>query len=69
MRESFEIRKEYLPELWLRYSAQRLLRAALLGQGELDEAETLLLSAYRAMKERELSMPSAMTHLISDSAQ
>jgi len=56
-RECLEVRRVMIPDSWSRFNAEAMLGGALLGQGKVTEAEPLLLSGYRGMKERESTIP------------
>jgi tetratricopeptide (TPR) repeat protein len=68
-RESLEICKKTIPDDWRRFNAEHLLGAALLGMGQLDKAEPLLLSGYRGMKQREAKIPATSKHHLADAAR
>ena len=68
-RESLEIRKKTMPESWLCYNAEHILGAALLGTGELEKAEPLLLSGYHGMQQREATIPALGKHHLAAAAR
>ena len=51
--ESLAIRKAKEPNGWLTFNTQSMRGAALLGQGQYNEAEPLLLDGYQGLKQRE----------------
>ncbi len=51
LRECLAIRKEKLPDHWLRFNALSLLGGALARQGKFEEAEPLLLGGYARMRD------------------
>jgi serine/threonine protein kinase/tetratricopeptide (TPR) repeat protein len=53
LREALTIRELSTPDEWARYEAMTLLGDALMGQGRLAEAETLVVAGYEGMKARE----------------
>src|SRR5262249_2428156 len=57
LRECLAIRKEKLPDDWLRFNALSLLGGALLGQQKYAEAEPLLLQGYEGMRQRKARIP------------
>ena len=56
-RECLEARQVAMPDRWLTFNAMSMLGGALLGQGQYAEAEPLLLSGYKGMKQREDTIP------------
>jgi serine/threonine protein kinase/Tfp pilus assembly protein PilF len=63
LRECLCIRKEKMPDNWLRYNAVSMLGGALQGQKKHTEAEPLLLQGYEGMKKRESQIPPGSTRL------
>lgn len=57
LRESVAIREELEPAAWTTFDARSLLGAALAGERKYAEAESLLLSGYEGLKERESKIP------------
>jgi hypothetical protein len=57
IREVLATRKKTIPDDWRRYNSECMLGESLAGQGKYAEAETLLLSGYAGLKERESSIP------------
>jgi tetratricopeptide (TPR) repeat protein/tRNA A-37 threonylcarbamoyl transferase component Bud32 len=53
LREALEIRAKAMPDDWRRYDAMSLLGESLLGQGNIAEAEPLVVSGYEGMKQDE----------------
>ncbi len=56
-RECLVIREKKVPEEWITFNARSRLGADLLGQKKYAEAETLLLSGYEGMRQREEKIP------------
>jgi serine/threonine protein kinase len=56
-------------QVWQRYFCVELLGASLVAEKRLDDAEPLLLAAYRGLKEREASIPAASKQVISRTAE
>jgi serine/threonine protein kinase/Tfp pilus assembly protein PilF len=56
-RECLAVREKRVPESWEMFDARSLLGATLLGQKKYAEAEPLLTTAYKGMKEREDRIP------------
>jgi hypothetical protein len=67
--ELLNIRRRKMPDNWRRYSAERTLGAVLLGMGELDKAEPLLLSGYDGMKKLETKIPDGVRYIVADAAR
>jgi tetratricopeptide (TPR) repeat protein len=59
LRECLAIREKIQPDDWTTFDATALLGEALLEQKKYTDAEPLLLSGYKGMKEREAKIPSA----------
>jgi serine/threonine protein kinase len=57
IRECLGIREKTQSDNWRTFNAKSMLGACLLGQNQFTDAEPLLLSGYRAMKEREAKIP------------
>jgi len=55
--ECLTIREKKLPDDWRNFNARSMLGGALLGQKNYAEAESLLLSGYQGMKQREAKIP------------
>jgi serine/threonine protein kinase/Flp pilus assembly protein TadD len=58
-RECLAIRESQRPDDWRTFDARSLLGGSLLGQKKFAEAESLLLSAYEGMKQREARIPAS----------
>jgi len=56
------------PDDWHRYNLESLLGAALLGQKKFPEAETLILSGYQGLKQKESTMSTPAKIFIKDAA-
>jgi tetratricopeptide (TPR) repeat protein len=59
LRACLSIRQKMQPDDWTTFDAKSLLGEALLDQKKYTDAEPLLLSGYKGMKERESKIPSA----------
>ncbi len=59
LRECLSIREKFAPQDWRTFNARAALGGSLLGQKKLAEAESLLVTGYNGMKEREQSIPPA----------
>lgn len=57
LRESLKIRRKYQPDDWTTFETESLLGEALMDQEKYAEAERLLLSGYKGMKQREDAIP------------
>ncbi len=56
-RECLEIREKRIPDDWRTFNTRSVLGAALLGQRKYAESESLLLSGYEGLKQREATIP------------
>jgi len=56
-REALEFDRKKQPDNWQRFRAESLLGASLAGQKKYAEAESLLLSGYQGMLQREATIP------------
>ena len=56
-RECLSLREKTIPDNWRTFNAQSMLGGSLLGQKKYAEAEPLLLSGYKGMKQREAGIP------------
>jgi len=57
LRECLAIREKQQPDAWTTFNTKSLLGEALLGQKKYADAETLLLTGYEGMKQREKTIP------------
>jgi hypothetical protein len=58
LRECLTIRQKVQPDDWTTFDTKSMLGEALLDQKKYADAEPLLLSGYKGMKEREANIPS-----------
>jgi serine/threonine protein kinase/tetratricopeptide (TPR) repeat protein len=56
-RECLRLREIQIPDNWRTFNAKSMLGGSLLGQEKYTEAESLLLTGYEGMKQREASIP------------
>jgi hypothetical protein len=57
LRDALEAYERAAPDNWNRYNCESLLGASLAGQKKYAEAESLVLSGYDGMKQRESTIP------------
>lgn len=67
LRQCLTIREKANPERWSTFNTRSMLGEALLGEHEFAEAESLLLSGYRGLVEREEAIPPAAKNPVTES--
>jgi serine/threonine protein kinase/tetratricopeptide (TPR) repeat protein len=69
LRASLAIRIKRLPDHWSRFGVESMLGGALLGQGRITEAETLLVAGYRGLRDRVGTMPAPASKNLAEAGE
>ncbi|HLK66813.1 MAG TPA: serine/threonine-protein kinase [Bryobacteraceae bacterium] len=69
IRESLGTVEAAAPNTWKRYYAQALLGASLAGQKRFSEAEPLLLSGHRGLRDRQSAIPAGTRRVVDETGQ
>jgi tetratricopeptide (TPR) repeat protein len=69
LREDQTRRKAVMPNAWQRFHSESLLGASLLGQKKFGDAEPLLITGYKGMKERKAEIPTTLKHHLPEAGE